>query len=297
MDSSLTWHVRGRLLDLSSRALVMGIVNVTADSFSDGGRFSCTDAAVTQALRLIDEGADLIDIGGESTRPGATPVPAEEELRRVVPVVEALVHSGRLKNNSKQEVLISIDTSKAVVAARCLEAGAHIINDVTALRGDPDLGRVVRDFGAGLILMHMQGTPATMQRDPRYEDVVAEVAQFLEERLHVADDLGIAGPCVVLDPGIGFGKTEEHNWTLLARLEELRRLGRPVCLGVSRKGFLGKLLGRSTAERLAGSLAVACHALGRRAAQLLRVHDVAPTRDAALVVAALARADREEQAS
>ena len=263
----------------------MGIVNVTPDSFSDGGHFAATDAAVAHALRLVDEGADLIDVGGESTRPGATPVPVEEELRRVVPVVEALINSGRLG-----DVLISIDTSKAEVAARCLTAGAHVINDVTALRGDPALAAAVRDFGAGLILMHMQGTPATMQRDPHYEDVMADVTRFLQERLQAAADLGIAGPCVVLDPGIGFGKTHEHNWTLLARLEEFQRLGRPVCLGVSRKGMLG----RPTAERLAGALAVACHALGRRAVQVLRVHDVAPTRDAALVFAALM--GREERA-
>ena len=279
----LTWRVRSRLLDLTSRALVMGIVNATPDSFSDGGCWATPDAAVTHALCLIEEGADLIDVGGESTRPGSQPVSVEEELRRVLPVVETLARSDRLGHT-----LISVDTSKAEVAARCLAAGAHVINDVTALRGDPGMAAAVRDADAGLILMHMQGTPATMQLAPHYGDVMEEVAAFLQERLQAAVNLGIAAPCVVLDPGIGFGKTTEHNLTLLARLEEFGKLGRPLCLGVSRKGFLGRRLGRDPAERLAASLAVACHALGRRAAQVLRVHDVAATRDAVLVFAELA---------
>ncbi|HKB41221.1 MAG TPA: dihydropteroate synthase [Gemmataceae bacterium] len=287
-SSSLTWRVRDRTLDLSARALVMGIVNVTPDSFSDGGQHASPDEAVRHALDLLDQGADILDVGGESTRPGSQPVPLEEELRRVVPVVEALVASGRLG-----DALVSIDTSKAEVARRCLAAGAHIINDVMALRGDPDLAAVVRDFGAGLILMHMKGTPATMQQEPAYDDVVGEVSAFLQERLQAAVDAGIAGPCVALDAGIGFGKNDEHNLTLLVRLGELRKLGRPVCLGVSRKGFLGRLLGRPVTDRTAGSLAVACHALARRTAQVLRVHDVAPTRDAVTVFAALA--GREEK--
>ena len=281
--AALTWAVRGRQFDLGPRALVMGIVNATPDSFSDGGRCATAETAVAHALRLIDEGADILDIGGESTRPGSQPVSVEEELNRVLPVIEALTRSDRVG-----PTLISIDTSKAEVAARCLAAGAHIINDVTALRGDPGMAAVVRDAGAGLILMHMQGTPATMQLAPHYEDVVAEVAAFLEERLQAAVDLGIATSCVVLDPGIGFGKTREHNLTLLARLGELGRLGRPVCLGVSRKGFLGRLLNRPVTERLASSLAAACHALAHQSAQVLRVHDVAPTCDAAVVFAELA---------
>src|SRR5947209_12790665 len=287
-SSSLTWQLRGHTLDPSVRALVMGIVNVTPDSFSDGGHHASTDAAVAHAATLLHQGADLLDIGGESTRPGSQPVPLDEELSRVVPVVDALVASGRLGH-----VLLSIDTSKAEVARRCLGAGAHVINDVTALRGDPAMGTVVRDFGAGVILMHMKGTPATMQQEASYGDVVGAVFAFLQERLQAAVDAGIAGPCVALDPGIGFGKNEEHNLSLLARLDKFQELGRPVCLGVSRKGFLGRLLGRPVQDRTAGSLAVICHALARRAAQVLRVHDVAPTRDAVVVFAALAGTEAE----
>jgi dihydropteroate synthase len=276
-DPRLSWLCRDRTLT-PAPALVMGIVNVTSDSFSDGGRFAAPEAAVAHGLELVGQGADLLDVGGESTRPGAEPVPLEEELRRVVPVVRDL--AGRCG------VPISVDTSKAEVARQALGSGAHIVNDVTAL-GDPDMAGVVRDFRAGVVLMHMQGTPATMQLAPAYTDVVAEVTAFLEARLQAALDLGIAGEQVVLDPGIGFGKTSGHNLELLARLEHLRRLGRPVCLGVSRKGFLGRMLARPLEQRLAGSLAAACFALGRGAAQVLRVHDVAATRDAVTVYQAL----------
>jgi dihydropteroate synthase len=273
--SPLVWQIRGRALTLT-RPLVMGVVNVTPDSFSDGGRYLETAAATAHALHLADEGADLLDVGGESTRPGATPVPADEELRRVLPVVEELARRTGLP--------ISVDTSKAEVARRALAAGAAIINDVTALGGDPALAAVVRAAGAGVILMHMQGTPATMQVAPDYPDgVVPAFDRFFESRLHELPGLGIAADQVVLDPGVGFGKTDGHNWEVIARLGELRRFGRPVCLGVSRKGFLGQLLGRPAGERLAGSLAVACFALARGAAQVLRVHDVAATRDAVRV--------------
>jgi dihydropteroate synthase len=278
-DTRDEWHLRDRILYPGRRPLVLGIVNVTPDSFSDGGRFASADAAVAHGLSLVEQGADLLDVGGESTRPGSQPVPLDEELRRVIPVVRALAE--------RTGAPISVDTSKAEVARQSLEAGAHIVNDVTALRGDPAMPEVVRSFQAGIILMHAQGTPATMQINPTYEDVVSEVVGFLEARLQALADLGIAGTRVVLDPGIGFGKTGEHNWELLRRLDELRRLGRPVCLGVSRKGFLGKLLGRPVGERLAGSLAVACHALGRGAVQVLRVHDVAETRDVVEVFRAL----------
>jgi dihydropteroate synthase len=279
MSAPWTWQLRDRTLTPGNPPLVMGIVNVTPDSFSDGGRFLDTDAAVAHALRLVEQGADLLDIGGESSRPGARPISLEEELARVVPVIRLLV--------GQTSVPLSVDTCKAEVARQALEAGAHILNDITALEADADMPAVARTFQAGVILMHMRGTPATMQVQPHYDDVVAEVAAFLEARLQASIDLGIAGTRVVLDPGIGFGKTTAHNLQLLARLGELQRLGRPVCLGVSRKGFLGQVLGRSLEERLAGSLAAACYALTHQSAQILRVHDVAQTRDAVALFQAL----------
>lgn len=258
----------------------MGIVNVTPDSFSDGGRFAAHEAAVAHGLGLVRQGADLLDVGGESTRPGAASVPLDEELRRVVPVVEALARQAG--------VPISVDTSKADVARACLAAGAHVVNDVTALTGDPGMAEVVKASGAGVILMHMQGTPATMQLDPRYDDVVGDITRFFEERLHAARAHGIAAEQTVLDPGIGFGKKAAHNIELLARLEEFRQLGRPVCLGVSRKGFLGRLLNdRPVGRRLAASLAAFCFAMGQNAVQLVRVHDVEETRDAVAVYEAI----------
>jgi dihydropteroate synthase len=283
---SLEWHLPDRVLRLDGRALVMGIVNVTPDSFSDGGRHGTTEAAVAHALRLVEEGADLLDVGGESSRPGAVPVPAEEELRRVLPVIEELARS--------TDVPLSVDTYKASVAEACLAAGAHVVNDITAL-GDADMARVAASRRAGVVLMHMRGTPQTMQQGPRYEDVTAEVCSFLEARLHEAASAGIEASRVVLDPGIGFGKTVEHNLQLLARLDELRSLGRPVCLGVSRKGLLGKLLDRPLEQRLAGSLAAACHAVVRGAAQIVRVHDVRETRDAVIVLAAIRERMRGER--
>jgi dihydropteroate synthase len=220
---------------------------------------------------LIEEGADLLDIGGESTRPGATPVTLDEEVRRVVPVIAGLAKQAR--------VPLSVDTSKADVAKACLDAGAQIVNDVTALTGEVAMAGVIAAARAGVILMHMQGTPPTMQLAPAYQDVVAEVVAFLEQRLQVAVEMGIAANRVVLDPGIGFGKTGRHNLQLLAHLDRLRPLGRPICLGVSRKGFIGKLLGREVWDRLAGSLAALGHALSRGAVQIVRVHDVNQTRD------------------
>jgi dihydropteroate synthase len=259
----------------------MGIVNVTPDSFSDGGRFFETGAAVEHALRLADEGADLLDIGGESTRPGAVPVAPDEEIRRVLPVIKSL--AGKIR------IPISIDTSKAAVARAALKAGAEIVNDVTALAGDPDMAATVVATSAGVILMHMQGNPQTMQDAPRYQDVVSEVARYLSDRVAWAADRGIPIQRTVIDPGIGFGKTNEHNLALLTHLPDLERLGRPVCLGVSRKRFLSKLAGgeRVESERLAGSLAVACFAAIQGTAQILRVHDVRDTRDAVRVCRAL----------
>jgi dihydropteroate synthase len=283
------WHLSDRLLSFGSRPLVMGIVNVTPDSFSDGGRHFTPDAAFCHALELVEQGADLLDIGGESTRPGATPVSAEEELRRVLPVVQQL--------SKRVSVPLSIDTSKAEVAWACLAAGAHIINDVTALV-DPAMIKAVRDAKAGLILMHMQGTPLTMQQNPTYTDVVGEIRQFLQSRLHALDELGIAPSRVAIDPGLGFGKTFDHNLKILVRLSEFQQLGRPVCLGASRKGFIGRLTDRPTEHRQAGSVAVACFAMSRQAVQIIRVHDVEATRDAVAMWTALSKFDagRETEA-
>jgi dihydropteroate synthase len=275
-----TWQLPNGVLRFESRPLVMGIINVTPDSFSDGGRFASVDAAVAHGLELVRQGATLLDVGGESTRPGSQPIAQEEELRRVVPVVAGLV--------AQAGVPLSVDTSKAEVARQSLAAGAQIINDVTALRGDPQMADVVRAGRAGVILMHMQGTPATMQDAPHYDNVVAEIRHFFEERLQHAAALGIAGPQAVLDPGIGFGKTREHNLEILARLEEFQSLGRPVCLGVSRKGLVST--GRPPEQRLPGSLAAACWAVSRGAAQILRVHDVQETCHAVAVLEAIRQA-------
>jgi dihydropteroate synthase len=258
---------------------IMGVVNVTPDSFSDGGLFLDPQAAIDHARELAADGADILDVGGESTRPGADPVPAEEELRRVIPVIEGIVGAG-------MPTRISIDTSKAPVAAAALEAGATIVNDVTALRGDPEMAALIARAGAGCCLMHMLGEPRTMQVDPRYEDVVSEVRDFLAERLAFAAQAGIDEELILLDPGIGFGKTLEHNLELLRRLEELTPLGRPVVIGTSRKSFLGKLTGRAEpAQRLAGTVAT-CVLAYERGARIFRVHDVAPVRDALTVAAA-----------
>ena len=246
------------------RPSVMGVVNVTPDSFSDGGVNFDPEDAVAAARRMLEEGAAIVDIGGESTRPGAEAVDVDEELRRVVPVLEQL-----------EGVPVSIDTSKAEVARRALELGAELVNDVTALRGDPALAEVVAASGAYLCLMHMQGEPRTMQADPRYDDVVSEVAAFLEERLRAAVDAGIAEDRICLDPGIGFGKTVEHNFELVRRLDELTALGRPVVIGFSRKSSLGKLLGdpHATTGSVAASVGAAVAAY-ERGATILRVHDV-----------------------
>jgi dihydropteroate synthase len=243
----------------------MGVVNVTPDSFSDGGVHFDPDEAVSAARRMLDEGAAIVDVGGESTRPGAEPVSVDEELRRVVPVLEGLQGEGP----------VSIDTSKAEVARRAVELGAELVNDVTALRGDPELAGVVADRGAYLCLMHMLGEPRTMQRDPRYDDVVAEVVRFLEERLGAAVAAGIPEERVCLDPGIGFGKTVEHNFELIRRLDELNALGRPIVVGFSRKSSLGKLLGdpEATTGTTAASVGAAVAAY-ERGATILRVHDV-----------------------
>jgi dihydropteroate synthase len=275
------WRLARRQLDCGASPLIMGIINVTPDSFSDGGQFFEAGKAVEHGLRLVSEGADLLDIGGESTRPGALPVALDEELRRVLPVIKRL--AGQIK------VPISIDTSKAAVAHAALEAGAEIVNDVTALSGDPAMAGTVATASAGVILMHMRGDPQTMQIAPQYQNVVSEVVQYLSERMAWAADQGVAVERTVIDPGIGFGKTSEHNVALLSHLVDFQHLGRPLCLGVSRKRFLAKLATpqRLESERLAGSLAVACFTAIEGTAQILRVHDVRDTHDAVRVCRAL----------
>jgi dihydropteroate synthase len=301
------WRCRKHSLSVSHRPLVMGIVNVTPDSFSDGGAFAAEKQAIQHGMRLAEEGADILDVGGESTRPGAAPVPVEEELRRVVPVIRALA--------SQTGKPVSVDTMKASVADAALEAGASIINDVAAFRFDSDLFRVARESGAGVVLMHMRGEPRTMQIAPHYNDVVAEVGAFLRERAQAALDAGIARESIALDPGIGFGKTVEHNVELIRRLSEVaeaaqasekqrdvageRNSGRvspppsdnagcaefrcfPLLVGLSRKSFLGALTGRPVHDRLAASVAGAIMAW-LRGASILRVHDVKETCDALLI--------------
>ncbi|MGI8573037.1 MAG: dihydropteroate synthase [Solirubrobacteraceae bacterium] len=257
---------------------VMGVVNVTPDSFSDGGLYLDTAAALAHARELEQQGAAILDIGGESTRPGAAPVSTQEELRRVLPVIEGLADG----NTAAQ---ISIDTSKAAIARAAIEAGATLVNDVSAMRGDPDMAGVVAAAGAECCLMHMLGEPRTMQQAPHYEDVVSEVAAFLEERMAFAIGEGVAEERIMLDPGIGFGKALEHNLELLARLNEIVALGRPVVIGTSRKSFLGRLTGREVQDRLPATIAtnVVAYLAGAR---VFRVHDVAPVHDALAVTAA-----------
>jgi dihydropteroate synthase len=256
---------------------LMGVVNVTPDSFSDGGLYAEPEAAIAHGRRLRADGADILDIGGESTRPGAQAVAPEEELRRVEPVVTAL---------AAEAGPVSIDTSKAAVAAAALDAGATIVNDVTALRGDAEMAALCAERGATVVLMHMLGTPRTMQDDPRYEDVVADVRAFFEERLAAARAAGIETERIWLDPGIGFGKTDEHNMELLRRLPELAELGRPLVVGTSRKGFIGRVDGSPPGERLGGTIASSVLAAANGAA-VLRVHDVAETRQALAVAGAV----------
>jgi dihydropteroate synthase len=259
--------------------VVMGVVNVTPDSFSDGGAWLDAGAAIAHGRELVAQGAAILDVGGESTRPGAQPVTPDEELRRVVPVLEGLAGAG---------ARLSVDTSKAAVAAAALDAGATIVNDVTALRGDPAMAGLIATRGCDCCLMHMLGEPRTMQDAPRYDDVVGDVTAFLAGRLEFAVAQGIADERVWLDPGIGFGKTIDHNLELLARLDELVLLGRPLVVGTSRKSFLGTITGRGPRERVPATIATNVLALAR-GASVFRVHDVAEARDALVVAAATLR--------
>ena len=258
--------------------VIMGVVNVTPDSFSDGGAFDDAVAAVAHAGRLVAEGAGIVDVGGESTRPGADPVPAREELDRVIPVIEGIAHA-------KVNAQISIDTMKAAVAAAAVDAGATYVNDVTAFRHDPDMAGLVADRNLDCCLMHMLGEPRTMQREPRYDDVVDDVKAFLDQRMAAATAAGVPETKIQLDPGIGFGKTLEHNLELLRRLDELTTLGRPIVIGTSRKSFLGRITGRDVTERVYATAATSVLAY-ERGARVFRVHDVAATADALAVTAA-----------
>ena len=269
--TQIIWRCRGQEVVCGQKTLIMGILNVTPDSFSDGGKFLAVEKAVARGREIVAEGADIIDIGGESTRPGAQPVPAAEEIERTIPVIKKL--------RGKTDRLISIDTRNAEVARAAIAAGADIINDVSAL-ADPGMAAVAAETGAGLVLMHMRGTPETMQNDPRYGDVVSEVRNFLEERSAFAAEHGVAAEQIALDPGIGFGKTDEHNLALLNHIPVLAAAGRPVLIGASRKGFIGRVLGCGPDDRRAGSLAAAVFSI-QRGAHVLRVHDVKESCDAA----------------
>lgn len=265
------WQLRTRSLDCTRLPLLMGIVNVTPDSFSDGGAWLEPQAAIAHGLQLADEGAAILDVGGESTRPYATPVDQAEEMRRVIAVIRGLCRQSNLP--------VSIDTSKAAVARAALDEGAEIVNDVTGLAGDPAMTPLVAETAAGVCVMHMSGTPQTMQDDPSYDDVVSEVCNYLCERRRVLVEAGIDAARICLDPGIGFGKTHRHNVELLAGCSRFIETGSPVLIGHSRKGFIGKLLGDATADRTPGNIGVAL-AVARQRVHVLRVHDVAPVRQA-----------------
>jgi dihydropteroate synthase len=280
MDATC-WKIGGTTLDLTSRAILMGVLNVTPDSFSDGGQFFATEAAVKHGIEMAQHGAEIIDVGGESTRPGSSPISAEEELDRVLPVIEQINRSVR--------PYISIDTSKAAVARAALASGATIINDITGGRGDPAMFSLAAEKGVGLIIMHMQGMPQTMQRNPNYNDVVAEVAEFFRQQFREAVRSGVDPMTIAFDPGIGFGKTVAHNLELLANLPRLRIENRPLVVGVSRKSFLGKISGGGDAV----SATVAMTSLLReRGAHVLRVHDVMPNIHALRTTEALLAATR-----
>ena len=258
-------NCRGRTLTLGSRTHVMGILNVTPDSFSDGGCYLDVDQAVAHAELMVAEGATLIDIGGESSRPGASPVSIREELARILPVIRAI--------GDTVDVLLSVDTYKAEVAQHALEAGAHLVNDITALHGDKAMASVVSEMEAGLILMHMKGRPRTMQQAPQYDDVVNEIYNSLQKSIEVAESEGIAADRIIIDPGIGFGKTIEHNLEILRRLSEFRGLHKPLLIGTSRKSFIGKILELPVTERVEGTTATVCWAIAH-GADIVRVHDV-----------------------
>ena len=276
-DAPRRWRCRDREWCTGQKTWVMGILNVTPDSFSDGGQFFESERAIEHAMRLLEEGADILDIGGESSRPGADPVTADEEIRRVVPVIQELAE--------RSSVWISVDTYKASVAREALQAGAHIVNDIRAL-ADPEMAPLIADTQAGVILMHMRGTPQTMQQAPRYDDVIAEIYQYLGDKIRYALSQGIAEEQIAIDPGIGFGKTLDHNLEILRRLGEFRGLGRPILIGTSRKSFIGHLLNLPIEARLHGTAATVAHAI-MQGADIVRVHDVLEMKQIAQIMDAL----------
>lgn len=280
MGETYRFRARGKTFDLGPRTWLIGVVNVTPDSFFNGGLYFEPARAIERALAMAAGGADIIDIGGESSRPGSSPISAKEEKKRILPVIEVL--------KQKKDILISVDTSKADVAEASLSAGADIINDISAGRFDPRMLPLAARTGAGLILMHMKGTPRTMQKAPHYDDVVGEVKAFFKDRLEAADSCGVPRENIILDPGIGFGKTLEHNLAILNALGSMVELGRPLLIGVSRKSFIGKILGVEAHDRLEGTIAASIVGI-LRGASLLRVHDIEPVKRAVSVVEAILR--------
>jgi dihydropteroate synthase len=269
-----------KIMDLSTRTHIMGVLNVTPDSFSDGGNFFKWDNALRQGMKMVGEGADIIDVGGESTRPGSDPLTLKEELSRVIPVIESL--------SQKTDVPVSIDTYKAEVARRALDAGAQMINDISALRFDPEMKNIAREYEVPIVLMHIKGTPKDMQQNPYYEDVIAEISRYLEESINIAQKAGIEKNKIIIDPGIGFGKRLEDNLNILKNLKKFSILECPVLIGCSRKSFIGRILDLPVEERLEGSLAALAVAVVN-GANIVRVHDVKESRRVVSLVDAIAR--------
>jgi len=260
-----TMECRGHYLTFGKRTLIMGVLNVTPDSFSDGGLYADAGIAVNQAKEMVAQGADIIDIGGESSRPGSDPVPMDEELRRVLPVIKRLAQ--------ESDVPISIDTYKSTVAEHALKAGAHIVNDISGLNFDPNMAKVAADYGAPVILMHIQGTPKNMQISPKYHSLISEIISYLRNSIEHAETVGVSPEKIIIDPGIGFGKTMEHNLEIIRRLKEFRCLGKPILIGTSRKSFIGKILDLPVEERVEGTLATVVASI-INGADILRVHDI-----------------------
>lgn len=271
-------RIKDQLFDFKSRTYIMGVLNVTPDSFSDGGKFYSFEAALEQGLKMASEGADIIDIGGESTRPGSESVSLEEELSRVIPVIKEL--------SQRTNLAISIDTYKAEVARQALDAGAHLINDISGLRFDPEMQKIASAYQVPLILMHIQGVPRNMQENPVYKDVIKEICEYLQENINLALKAGVKEENIIIDPGIGFGKTFEHNLTILKNLTKFKVLNKPILIGVSRKSFIGKILDLPVEERLEGSLAALAYAI-LQGANIVRVHDVKESMRVAGVIEAL----------